>query len=251
MFQLPESSAFPANPCGETGRSDVPGALPLSEPKRCGQVSPGRRGSELRMARRISRRAKVGRAIRRAEVGGLRTFVFHRNLAALTETADERRRVGPVAGSGTAIGCTPASDQCGDGPLWREGWLERVRVGTSMTVLMYLLPPISGQLQDRASAARNQPQGGADGDHAANAQGRCARSRPVRAADQYPAFEDRPFVRRRAAGHPADNSASVPKKVTPAYLATCPLILGNEASALGAGVSWNGSRSRARRPGAR
>ena len=70
-------------------RLDAPGANPLSEPKCCGQVSPGRRGSELRMARRISRRAKVGRAIRRAEVGALPDFVPRRNSTALTETAPE------------------------------------------------------------------------------------------------------------------------------------------------------------------
>src|SRR3954451_13562553 len=87
MFQLPESCRSGPT-VRRNRRSDVPGANPLSAPKRCGQVSPGRRGSELRMARRISRRAKVGRAIRRVEIGALPDFVPPQ-LTALTESAPE------------------------------------------------------------------------------------------------------------------------------------------------------------------
>src|SRR5215212_2358665 len=47
-----------------------------------------RPGSELRMAVRVSRRAKVGRAIRRTEAGALPDFVPPQ-LTALTETAPE------------------------------------------------------------------------------------------------------------------------------------------------------------------
>ena len=84
-----------------------------------------------------------------------------------------------------------------------DGWLERVRVGTSMTVLMYLLPPILRQLKTEHPQLEINLKAGLTATTLqmlkANALdlGLCAL--PI----DDPAFETRPFVRRRAAGHPA------------------------------------------------
>src|SRR5262245_57964228 len=112
------------------------------------------------------------------------------------------------------------------------GWLERVRVGTSMTVLMYLLPPILRQLKTEHPELEINLKAGLTATTLqmlkANSLdlGLCAL--PI----DDPAFETvHLFDDELMAILPA-NQKPVPKKATPAYLAGCPLILGNEASAL-------------------
>ncbi len=113
-----------------------------------------------------------------------------------------------------------------------EGWLERVRIGTSMTVLMYLLPPILRQLKTEHPQLEINLKAGLTATTLqmlkANALdlGLCAL--PI----DDPAFETVHLFDDELLAILPDSHASVPKKVTPAYLATCPLILGNEASAL-------------------
>jgi DNA-binding transcriptional LysR family regulator len=112
------------------------------------------------------------------------------------------------------------------------GWLERVRVGTSMTVLMYLLPPILRKLKTEhpqleinlkagltATTLQMLKANGLD-------LGLCALPIDDPAFETVDLFDDELMAILPA------NHKPVPKKVTPAYLAGCPLILGNEASAL-------------------
>jgi DNA-binding transcriptional LysR family regulator len=118
-----------------------------------------------------------------------------------------------------------------------DGWLGRVRVGTSMTVLMYLLPPILRKLKTDHPRLEINLKAGLT---AATLQmlktnaldlGLCAL--PV----EDPAFETVPlFKDELVAILPAD-FGPIPKKVTPAFLSRCPLILGNEESALRRTVS--------------
>src|SRR5829696_7225540 len=70
------------------GSDTLGGEPPVGTGALAGKSLPGRRRLELRMAGRVSRRANVGRAIRRAEVGALPDFVPPQ-LTALTETAPE------------------------------------------------------------------------------------------------------------------------------------------------------------------
>jgi DNA-binding transcriptional LysR family regulator len=113
-----------------------------------------------------------------------------------------------------------------------DGWLERVRVGTSATVLMYALPPILRQLKTEHPQLEINLKAGLT---AATLQslknnaldlGLCAL--PI--AD--PAFEITPLFDDELVAILPDNLGPAPKKVTPAFLAGCPLILGNDASAL-------------------
>src|SRR5829696_6122954 len=67
------------------GSDTLGGEPPVGTKALAAKSLPGRRRSELRMAGRISRRAKVGRAIRRAEIGALPDFIPPQ-LTALTET---------------------------------------------------------------------------------------------------------------------------------------------------------------------
>jgi DNA-binding transcriptional LysR family regulator len=118
-----------------------------------------------------------------------------------------------------------------------DGWLGQVRVGTSMTVLMYLLPPILRKLKTDHPRLEINLKAGLT---AATLQmlktnaldlGLCAL--PI----EDPAFETVPlFKDELVAILPAD-LGHVPKKVTPAFLSRCPLILGNEESALRRTVS--------------
>src|SRR5829696_4771783 len=70
------------------GSDTLGGEPPVGTGALAGKSLPGRRRLELRMGGRISRRAKVGRAIRRREIGALPDFVPPQ-LTALTETAPE------------------------------------------------------------------------------------------------------------------------------------------------------------------
>src|SRR3954453_7420850 len=118
-----------------------------------------------------------------------------------------------------------------------DGWLGRVRVGTSMTVLMYLLPPILQKLKTDHPRLEINLKAGLT---AATLQmlktnaldlGLCAL--PI----EDPAFETVPlFKDELVAILPAD-LGHVPKKVTPAFLSRFPVILGNEESALRRTVS--------------
>jgi DNA-binding transcriptional LysR family regulator len=113
-----------------------------------------------------------------------------------------------------------------------QGWLERVRVGTSMTVLMYALPPILRRLKtDHPQLEINLKAGLTSSTLEmlkTNALdlGICAL--PV----DDPAFETVHLFDDELVAILPDNIKEVPKKVTPEFLAACPLILGNDASAL-------------------
>jgi DNA-binding transcriptional LysR family regulator len=113
-----------------------------------------------------------------------------------------------------------------------DGWLGRVRVGTSMTILMYLLPPILRQLKTDYPQLELNLKAGLTATTLQLLKGNaldlglCA----IPIAD--PAFETVPlFKDELVAILPADLEG-VPNKVTPAFLSGCPLILGNEESAL-------------------
>ena len=113
-----------------------------------------------------------------------------------------------------------------------DGWLGRVRIGTSMTVLMYLLPPILRQLKtDHPQLELNLKAGLTPTTLQmlkTNALdlGLCALPIEDPAFETVPLFKDELVAILPAAlGH-------VPKNVTPAFLSRCPLILGSENSAL-------------------
>src|SRR5499433_3223945 len=113
-----------------------------------------------------------------------------------------------------------------------DGWLGRVRVGTSMTVLMYLLPPILRQLKtDHPQLEINLKAGLTTTTLEmlkTNALdlGLCAL--PI----EDPAFETVPLCKDELVAIVPAALGHVPKTVTPAFLSRCPLILGSENSAL-------------------
>src|SRR5260370_7451471 len=106
-----------------------------------------------------------------------------------------------------------------------DGWLGRVRIGTSMTVLMYLLPPILRQLKtDHPQLEINLKAGST----ATTLQmlktnaldlGLCAIPIEDAAFETVPLFKDE-----LVAILPAD-LGRLPTQVTPAFLSQCPLIL--------------------------
>ena len=113
-----------------------------------------------------------------------------------------------------------------------KNWLGRVRVGTSMTVLMYLLPPTLRQLRTEHPQLEITLKAGLT---AATLQllktnaldlGICALPVKDPAFDIVPLFDDELL-----AIFPASFGA-LPKKATPDFMVRQPLILGNEASAL-------------------
>jgi DNA-binding transcriptional LysR family regulator len=113
-----------------------------------------------------------------------------------------------------------------------DGWLERVRIGTSATVLMYALPPILQRLKtEHPQLEINLKAGLTAGtlqmlkDNALDL-GICAL--PL----DDPAFEVTPLLDDELVAILPDNLGAAPKRVTPAFLAGLPLILGNESSAL-------------------
>jgi DNA-binding transcriptional LysR family regulator len=113
-----------------------------------------------------------------------------------------------------------------------DGWLGRVRIGTSMTVLMYLLPPLLRQLKSNYPQLEINLKAGLTATTLdmlkANALdlGLCAL--PV----EDPAFETLPFFKDELVAILPASMGRAPNRVTPAYLSQCPLILGNESSAL-------------------
>jgi DNA-binding transcriptional LysR family regulator len=113
-----------------------------------------------------------------------------------------------------------------------DGWLGRVRIGTSMTVLMYVLPPILRQLKIAHPKLEINLK--------ANLTNATLQMLKTNALDlglcaipiEDPAFETvRLFKDELVAILPATWQRA-PKRATPAFLSQCPLILGNEASAL-------------------
>lgn len=113
-----------------------------------------------------------------------------------------------------------------------EGWLGRVRIGTSMTVLMYLLPPILRQLKTDHPQLEINLKAGLTATTLqmlrTNALdlGLCA----IPIEDS--AFETVPLISDELVAILPATVGRVPKEVTPAFLSRCPLILGNENSAL-------------------
>ena len=108
----------------------------------------------------------------------------------------------------------------------------RVRIGTSMTMLMYALPPILQKLKINHPQLEINLKAGLTSAtlKALKANtldlGLCALPIEDHAFETVPLFEDE-----LVAILPAGNG-QIPAKVTPAFLAQCPLILGNEESAL-------------------
>src|SRR5215813_6063190 len=113
-----------------------------------------------------------------------------------------------------------------------DGWLGRVRVGTSATVLMYALPPILRRLKTAhpqleislktlltATTLEMLKTNALD-------LGVCAL--PV----EDPVFEMTSLFEDELVAILPAEMTKVPKKVTPAFLSRCPLILVNEGSAL-------------------
>src|SRR3954447_20003151 len=113
-----------------------------------------------------------------------------------------------------------------------DEWLGRVRIGTSMTVLMYVLPPILRKLKtDRPQLEINLKAGLSATTlellkRNALDLGLCALPIEDAGFDVLPLFTDELMAILPASLGPA------PKKATPAFLAQCPLILGNKDSAL-------------------
>jgi DNA-binding transcriptional LysR family regulator len=113
-----------------------------------------------------------------------------------------------------------------------DGWLGRVRIGTSMTVLMYALPPVLRQLKTKHPQLELSLKAGLTATTLQMLKtndldlGLCALPIKDSAFDITPLFDDELFAILPA------TQEGVPKKVTPAFLSRCPLILGNETSAL-------------------
>ncbi len=115
---------------------------------------------------------------------------------------------------------------------YANGWLGRVRIGTSMTVLVYLLPPILRRLKTAYPQLEISLKAGLT---TATLQmlksneldiGLCAM--PI----EDPAFETVPLLKDELVAILPATREDVPKKVTPAFMCGRPLILGNEHSAL-------------------
>ena len=110
--------------------------------------------------------------------------------------------------------------------------LGRVRIGTSMTVLMYLLPPILRRLKTDHPQLEINLQAGRTSTTLqmlkTNALdlGLCAL--PI----EDPAFEMIPLFHDELVAILPAKLKPLPKKVTPAFLSRCPLILGHADSAL-------------------
>ena len=115
---------------------------------------------------------------------------------------------------------------------FNDGWLGRVRIGTSMTVLMYALPPILRQLKTEHPQLELNLKAGLTATTLKMLRtndldlGLCALPIEDPAFQTIGLFDDELF-----AILPADQK-DVPKKVTAAFLSRCPLILGHENAAL-------------------
>jgi DNA-binding transcriptional LysR family regulator len=120
-----------------------------------------------------------------------------------------------------------------------DGWLGRVRIGTSMTVLMYVLPPILRKLKTKYPQLEINLKANLTSTTLqllkSNVLDLGLSALPIEEEgfDIVPLFENELVAILPAALGPA------PKKATPTFLAKCPLILGNKASALRrAATNW-------------
>lgn len=113
-----------------------------------------------------------------------------------------------------------------------DGGVGRVRIGTSMTMMMYALPPLLRKLKTEHPDLEIHLKAGLTSGTLkllkSNALdlGICALPVDPHAFESVTLLEDELVAIIPAAFGP------VPKKVTPAFLSRCPLILGNEESAL-------------------
>jgi DNA-binding transcriptional LysR family regulator len=130
-----------------------------------------------------------------------------------------------------------------------DGWLGRVRIGTSMTVLMYLLPSLLRKLKTDHPQLEISLKAGTS---AATLEmlrtnalelGLCAL--PV----EDPAFEVTPLFKDELVAILPFGMKRIPNKVTPAFLSQNPLILGNVNSALRRMVTgWLGTAGTSSKP---
>jgi DNA-binding transcriptional LysR family regulator len=113
-----------------------------------------------------------------------------------------------------------------------DGWLGRVRVGTSMTVLMYALPPLLRQLKTKHPQLEITIKAGLTATTLQMLKtnnldiGLCALPIEDPAVQTVPLFEDELY-----AIFPAGQRIAA-KKVTPAFVSKFPLILGSEPAEL-------------------
>ena len=126
-----------------------------------------------------------------------------------------------------------------------DGWLGRVRVGTSLTVLMYALPPLLRRLKTEHPQLEITLKAGLTATTLemlhTNALdlGLCALPIADPVFETVPLFEDElvALVPARLAAE----LGPIPKQATPAFMARCPLVLGHEDSALRRSVTaWLG-----------
>ena len=121
---------------------------------------------------------------------------------------------------------------CADMRRFGDGSLGRVRVGTSMTALMYVLPPILRQLKTDHPHLEINLKAGLTSTTLKMLKtneldlGICALPVDEPGCHTIPLFDDELVAILPAA------LGKIPKTVTPAFLARCPLILGNEDSVL-------------------
>src|SRR5664279_5523360 len=115
---------------------------------------------------------------------------------------------------------------------YSDGGLGRVRIGTSMTVLMYALPPILRQIKTEHRQLELNLKAGLTATTLKMLRtndldlGLCALPIEDPAFQTIGLFDDELFAILPA------NQKDVPKKVTAAFLSRCPLILGHENAAL-------------------
>ena len=113
-----------------------------------------------------------------------------------------------------------------------DGWLGRVRIGTSMTVLMYALPPLLRQLKTKHPQLEITIKAGLTATTLQMLKtnnldiGLCALPIEDPAVQTVPLFEDELY-----AIFPAGQRIAA-KKVTPAFVSKFPLILGSEPAEL-------------------
>src|SRR5450830_788683 len=112
------------------------------------------------------------------------------------------------------------------------GWGGRVRIGTSATILMYALPPILQKLKTDHPQLEIALKAGLTAETLKQLKansldlGLCAL--PI----EDPAFETVYLFDDELVAILPPRTAPIPKRVTPAFLSQCPLILGNENSSL-------------------
>lgn len=112
------------------------------------------------------------------------------------------------------------------------GWGGRIRIGTSATILMYALPPILQKLKTDHPQLEIALKAGLTAETLKQLKansldlGLCAL--PI----EDPAFETVYLFDDELVAILPPRTAPIPKRVTPAFLSQCPLILGNENSSL-------------------